>query len=62
MLGIYPFPTLIKFKEIIHGVQHCVTVVGKWIFDINILFACPLTHDDMDYFCTNDDEIKGLND
>ena len=38
------------------GIQHCVTVVGKRIFDSNFIFEIPLTCDDLDYCWTNDKE------
>ena len=41
-LDISTFPTLIKLKDFICGIQHCVTFVGKWIFDKNIF--CNSSH------------------
>ena len=29
LLGISPFPTLIKLTEFLGGIKHCVIVVGK---------------------------------
>ena len=43
------------------GIQHCVTVVGKLIFDSNITFELPLTHEKLDWCCTNYDETKLIN-
>ena len=40
-----PFPTLIQFTYLLGGIQNYVIYVGKWIFDINITFALPLTYD-----------------
>ena len=45
----------------IGSIQNFDTVVIKWIFDRNIMFVVPLTHDDMDYSCTNDDKTKVMN-
>ena len=42
----------------IGGIQHCVTVVGKWIFDSNFLFALSINRDNIDYCCTNENETK----
>ena len=39
MLDISSFSTLIKLTDFLVGIQHCVTVLDKWIFDINIPFA-----------------------
>ena len=49
-LGISPYPTLVQLKYFLGGIQHCVTIVGKWIFDSNFTFALPLTQDELDYF------------
>ena len=40
---ISPFPTLIQLIDFLGGIQHCVTVAGKWIFERNIYF-CFLSH------------------
>ena len=61
LMYIYTFTALIKFEDFLDGIQHCVIVVGKWIFDSNINFALPLICDDLDYCCTNDDEEKEMN-
>ena len=53
LIGIYLFPKVIQLKYFLGGVQHFVTVVGKWIFDGNISFVFPLTCEDLDYCCTN---------
>ena len=45
----------------IDGIQHCVTVVDKWIFEINNLFTLPLTRDEIDCCVTNDDKAKKVN-
>ena len=54
-------PTLIKLKYLLGGIHHCVTVVGKWILDSNFSFELPLTKENLDYFCINDNEKKGIN-
>ena len=61
MLNIYPFTTLNQLTEFLGSVQNFVTVVGKWVFDRNILFVIPLTSDKLDYCCSNDDKTKGAN-
>ena len=48
-------------KIFLVGIQHCVTVIGKLIFDSNFPFEPPLTRHDLNYFCTNYNETKGLN-
>ena len=61
MLDVYPYPTLIQLKGYLEGIHHCVTVVGKCIFEINFHFVLPLTKDNLDYCCINDNETKGMN-
>ena len=61
MLEISSFPTLVQLKDFLGGIQHCVTVVGKWIFDSNVPFARPLTRNKLEYCCTNCDETKVMN-
>ena len=36
-------------------------VVGKWIFDSNIMFELPLTCDDMNYYYTSNNDKTGTN-
>ena len=55
------FTKLIMLKEFLGGIQHCVTVVGEWIFDINITFSLPLTRDKIDCCCTHNNNNKGTN-
>ena len=43
------------------GVHHCVTVVGKCIFDSNFTFALLITKDSFYYCCTNDNVEKVIN-
>ena len=45
LLDIYIYPTLIQLKYYLDGFQHCVTVVGKCIFDSNFIFTLLLTKD-----------------
>ena len=61
MLEISPYPTLIQLKDYLDGIHHCVTVVGKWIFDSNFPFALPPTKANVDYCFINDNETKGMN-
>ena len=58
LLGIYPFPTWIQLKDSLCGIQPCVTVIGNGISDSNITFAPHLNCDELDYYCTNDNETK----
>ena len=43
-----------------HGIDHCITVCGKWIFDSNLKVELPLTQVLLNYiYCGNDtDENK----
>ena len=52
---------LVQLKKSLGGIQHCVTVLGKCIFDSNNPFAIPLTHDDLDYCFTNNNKTKEMN-
>ena len=56
LLDISTFSTLIQLKEFIDGVQHCVTVVGKWIFDSNSTLSLPITTDNGYHCCINYNE------
>ena len=49
---------IIQLTDLLGGIQHCVTVIGKWIFDSNIPFALPLTCDNLEHCLTNDNEKK----
>ena len=49
LFGISPFPTLIQLAEYLGDIQHCVTVVGKCIFDNNIQFAPTLNYSGLDH-------------
>ena len=57
-IDISPFTILIKLNDFLGGIQHSVTVLGKWILDSNFLFSLPFTRGNMDYCCTNDNETK----
>ena len=48
LFDISTFPTLLQLAGFFGGIQHCVTIVGKFIFDRNIPFALPFTHDNLD--------------
>ena len=43
-----------------HRTDHCITVIGKWIFDSNLKVALPITQDYLNYICrgNNTDENK----
>ena len=61
MLGIFPFPTLIQFTVFLVGIQHCVTIVGKWVFDRNITFVLYLNFGVIEKIYANYCESKGGN-
>ena len=61
MLEISPFPTLIWLKDFFGCIQRCVTVFGNWVFDRIFTSTLPLTRDDPDYCCNNDDKRTGMN-
>ena len=61
LLETSPYQTLIQLEYFLRGIHHCVTVVGKWVFDSNSPFALTLTKDNLDYCCINDNETKGTN-
>ena len=54
LLSISPHKTLIQLKDFLGGIHHCVTVVGKWIFDSNFTFALPLKKDNLYHCCINE--------
>ena len=47
------FQGLIQLKDFPGGIHHCVTGVGKWIFDTNFLFELPLKQYDLDFCFIN---------
>ena len=56
LLEISPFTILIKLIDFIGGIHHFVTVFGKCIFESDFHFSLPLTQDDLEYCCINDNE------
>ena len=52
---------MIHLVNFLDGIQYCVTVVGKLVFDSNIPVVLPLTREKIDYCCTNGDKTKGKN-
>ena len=48
LIEISPFTTLVMLKYFLGGIQHCITVVGKWVFDIDFTFALPITRENLD--------------
>ena len=58
LLDISSYTRLIQLKDYLGGIHHCATVVVKWVFDSNFPFALPLTKDNFDYRCNNDNEKK----
>ena len=61
MLCLSPFPKLIKLEIFIICFQHLVTLVDMLVFDRNMVFALPLTCNDLDKCCTYDDRTRGMN-
>ena len=49
LLDIFSFSALIQLTYSLGGIQHCVTVVDKWIFNGNINFALHINFDNLDY-------------
>ena len=43
LLGISPYPALTQLKYFLGRIYHCVTVVGKWVFDSSFPFILPLS-------------------
>ena len=58
MLEKSPYPTVIQLKYYLDGIQHCTTIVDKWIFDRIFPFAPPLTKEILDYCCNTYDEKR----
>ena len=56
LIDISPYTTLNQLTEFLGDVQHCVTVVGKYIFDIDIPLALPINNENLGYCCTTDDK------
>ena len=54
LLDIYTYPTLIQLKYFLGGIHHFVSGVGKWIFYGNFPYVLPLTKDDLEYWCIDD--------
>ena len=61
LLVVSPYPTLIHLKYYLGGIHHCVSVIGKWIFDSNLPFALTPTKENFDYCFINDNKIKSMN-
>ena len=61
IIDIFIFPILLQLADLIGGIPNCVRVNVKCIFDRNNTLAIPLTHDNLDYSCTNDGEKKLTN-
>ena len=61
IIDIFLFPILFQLTDFIGGILNCVRVVAKVIFDINITLALTLTHDNLDFSCTNDGDKKLIN-
>ena len=53
LIDIYLFPTLIQLTGVIGGIQNCIKIVSKWIFDRNIPFELPLNFEELDNCCTD---------
>ena len=52
---------MIWLKYFLDGIRHCATIFGKLVFDSNFTFVLPLTSENLDYCCINDNEIKVMN-
>ena len=53
LIGLSPFPILSQLTDLLGGILHCATDVGNCTFDRNINFLLRITHDELDYCCTN---------
>ena len=60
LLEISSNPTLIQLKDVPGGIHNSVTVFCKWFVNSNFPFALPLTKYNLDYYCINDNEAKGI--
>ena len=56
LIYISPFTTLTQIKYFLGGIQHCVTVVRRCVFESNFPFALTITRDNLDYCFNNDNE------
>ena len=61
LLDIYTYQKLLQLKNVIDGINHYVTVVGKCIFDSNFPFVLPDTKDNLDYCLINENVTKVMN-
>ena len=48
LIDISTFTTLIQLTEFLGSIQHCVTSVGKWLFESSIPFSLPITFDKLE--------------
>ena len=61
LTDVSPFPSLLRLRDKLDGLSHCVTTVGNYIFDSNVPFALPLDLDALNECCTDKDLPKGCN-
>ena len=52
---------MIHLMEILSGVKHCITIIGKWVFDRNVLFELPINHKYIDNFWIEQDKPNEIN-
>ena len=61
LLYIYPYPILIQLKDFILWIHDCVIVVGTFIFESNFPFTLPLTKENLEYCCLNENNNNKKN-
>ena len=61
LTNVSPLPTLLRLRDMLDGISHCVTTVGNYVFDSNVPFALPLTLDTLNECCTDPHLPKGCN-
>ena len=58
------YPTVCLLQYMWHQTDHCITVVGKWIFYSNLKVALPLTQNSLNYICcvsdTDENKLIGV--
>ena len=51
----YAYPNVCLLLDTWHWTDHCITVLGKWMFDSNLKVALPLTQDSLNDTCRGND-------
>ena len=54
-------PALLRLRDMLEEIPHCVTTVGNYVFDKNVPFALPLTLDTLNESCTDAHLPRGCN-